>query len=158
MKRWVLWYLLAPQAWLLAGLWRDLGLPPLDAAVFACLFLGMFVERSAVPFLLVPLAVGRALVDPASLPVHLLVLGVPVAVLLPLRGVFHRQWFALAILAAALGVVVPRLGGLLGRWFEQPSAGGYVEPAVVLWSAVAAPIVLHVAMRLPPMRSFGEPS
>ena len=44
MKRWLLWFLLVPQGFLLAGFLSDLGLPPLDMAVLSCLFLAWFAQ------------------------------------------------------------------------------------------------------------------
>ena len=99
MKRWVLWFLLAPQTWLLGGVWRDAGLPPFEVGVLACLHLAFFAERAAVPWLLLGMAIGRCLVDEATLPLHLLVLGIPVAVLLPLRTLFFGQSLVWQVLA-----------------------------------------------------------
>ncbi len=45
MRRWLLWFLLAPQFFLLGGLWRDAGLPPLDVGVLLCLYLAVFADR-----------------------------------------------------------------------------------------------------------------
>lgn len=159
MRHWLLVSLLATQWWLLLGVWRDSGLPPVDAAVAACLFLAFFAPVRAMPLLLVLLAVGRALIDEAALPVHVLVLGVPTAVLLPLRRVFHaRRWFVLTLAAAAVAVAVPRLAQLLGRIFEQPTTGALLEPAVVFWSALLSPPLLLLASRLPPLSASSEAS
>jgi hypothetical protein len=155
--RWLLWFLLAPQAFLLAGFWRDAGLPPLDVAVLLCLFLAFFADRAALPWLLLGGALGRALVDEASLPVQVLVLGVPVGVLLPLRSLFFGQrWLWQAIAAAACAVAVPRLAGLCGRLFDQPSASAQLDGVAVLWAALLLPPLLAVLRRLPPCAAFEE--
>lgn len=157
MKRWVLWFLLAPQAHLLAGLWRDAGLPPFDMGVFWCLFLAFFAERGAVPWLLLGGAIGRALVDEAALPVQILVLGLPIAVLLPLRTLFFGQrWLWQAVAAALCAIVIPKLAGLFGSWFDQPSASAHLDGMVVVWSALLLPPLLACARRLPPCRAFEE--
>lgn len=157
MRHWLVVSLLATQWWLLVGLWRDSGLPPIDAAVAACLYLAFFAPQRAVPMLLVLLAIGRALVDEAALPVHVLVLGVPTAVLLPLRRIFHaRRWFVLTLAAAAVAVAVPRLALLLGRVFDQPSVGAQLEPAVLFWSALLSPPLVLLASRLPPLAAPTE--
>jgi hypothetical protein len=156
-KRWAWWFLLVPQAWLLGGLWRDAGLPPVDVGVLACLYLGFCAERAAVPWLLLGAAAGRALVDEASLPVQLLVLGVPVAVLLPLRPlVFGHRWGWQALAAAACAVLVPKLAGLFGAWFDQPSASASLHGPTVLWSALLLPPLLALLRRLPPCAAFAE--
>jgi hypothetical protein len=158
-KRWALWFLLAPQAYLVAGLWRDAGLPPFDMAVAWCLFLGFFAERGAVPWLLLGCALGRALVDEASLPVQVLVLGVPVAVLLPLRAwIFGQRWGWQVLAATGCAVVVPKLAGLFGAWFSQPSQSAYLDGYAVAWSALLVPPLLALVRRLPPCRAFAEDS
>jgi hypothetical protein len=157
MKRWLAWFLLAPQAYLLAGMWPECGLPAFDMGVLWCLFLAFFAERKALPWLLLGAALGRALVDDASLALQVLVLGVPVALLLPLRLVLHGQrWLHLAFAAAAVALAVPRLAGWFGAWFAQPSASAQADGLVVLWTAVLAPPLLAVARRVPPCRGFVE--
>lgn len=157
MKRWLLWFLLAPQTFLLAGFWRDLGLPPLDVAVMVCMFLAFFAERRALPWLLLGTALGRALVDEASLPVQILVLGVPVAVLVPMRGLFFGQrWLWQAVAAALCAVAIPKLAGLCGRWFDQPSASAQLDGMAVVWAALLLPPLLSVVRRVPPFAAFEE--
>lgn len=157
MKRWLLWFLLAPQGHLLAGLWRDAGLPAFDMAVVWCLFLAFHAERAAVPWLLLGAALSRSLVDAAALPVQMLVLGVPVAVLLPLRPVVHGQNVLWQATAATVGAIaVPKLAGLFGRWFEQPSAGAALELGTVAWTALLVPPLLWLLRGLPPCRAFVE--
>lgn len=157
MTRWTAWFLLAPQAFLLAGLWRDCGLPAFDMGVLWCLFLAFFAERAALPWLLLGAALGRALVDDASLALQVLVLGAPVAVLLPLRLLLHGQrWPHLAVAAAAVAFGLPRFAGWLGDCFAQPSASAPPDALAVLWTAVVAPPLLALARRLPPCRGFVE--
>lgn len=157
MRRWLWWFLLAPQAHLLAGIWRDAGLPAFDMAVLWCVFLAFFAERAAVPWLLLGAALGRALVDEATLPVQILVLGVPVAVLLPLRPVFFGQrWLWLATSAAVCAILVPKLAGLFGRWFDQPSASSHLDGVSVVWSALLVPPLVLLLRCLPPCRAFEE--
>ncbi len=159
MSRWFLWFLLAPQVWLLAGLWRDAGLPPFDMGALACLFLAFFAERHAVPWLLLGLAIGRAMVDEAMLPVQILVLGVPVGFLLPLRTLFFSQrWLWQAFAAALCAVAIPHLAGVCGRLFEQPSATAQMDGITVVWSAVLLPPLLLLLRALPPFRAFVEPA
>ena len=113
---------------------QDLGLPPLNMAVLSCLYLSWFAQRSALPFLLLGVAIGRTLVDEATLPVHILVIGIPVALLLPLRSLFVAQrWLWQAVAAALLAVAVPKLAALL------------------------LPPLLTVLRFLPPFAGFTEP-
>jgi len=158
-KPWLWWFLLAPHTFLLAGLWRDAGLPTIDAAVVMCLFLAFFAKRRAVPWLLLGAAIGRALVDEAALPVQILVIGVPTAVLLPMRGLFYGQrWLWQSVAAAACAVAIPRLAGLCGRIFDQPSASAHLDAITVLWAALLTPPLLWLARRLPPFAGFEDPA
>ena len=158
MSRWLWWFLLVPQGFLVAGLVADLGLPAIDMSVLSCLFLAWFAERPALPWLLLAVAIGRALVDEASLPVHILVIGVPVAVCLPLRGLFvgHR-WLWQAVAAALAAIAVPKLSGWFGHLFEQPSASAVLHGWNVVWAALLLPPLLAILRRLPPFRAFTEP-
>jgi hypothetical protein len=159
MKRWLLWFALAPQSFLFAGFWRDAGLPPIDMAVLACLHLALVADRRAVPWLLLGLALGRALVDEAALPIQILVLGIPVAVLLPLRTLlFGQRWLWQSVAAALCAVAVPKLAGLLGQVFDQPSASAHFDGWSVLWASVVAPPLLWLLRRLPPFAAFEEPT
>lgn len=159
MMRWILWFLLIPQGFLLLGFLQDLGLPPLDMAVLSSLYLAWFASRSSLPFLLLGVAIGRTLVDEATLPVHLLVIGIPVAILLPLRSLFVAQrWLWQAVAAALLAIVLPKLAELFGSVFDQPSVSSVLNGWHVVWSALLVPPLLSVLKYLPPFAEFTEPN
>jgi hypothetical protein len=152
-----LWFLLAPQFFLLGGLWRDAGLPPLDVGVLLCLYLALFAQRRALPWLLLGIAVGRALVDEAGLAVQILVLGIPVGLLLPLRGLLHgHRWLWQAAAAALCAVAIPKLAGLCGRVFTQPSQSASFDLLSVVWAALLVPPLLSLLRWLPPLVQFEE--
>ncbi|MEY4673799.1 MAG: hypothetical protein RL148_1583 [Planctomycetota bacterium] len=155
--RWVLWFLLVPQLYLLQGWVGSTGQPLFDATVLLCVFLAWFARPACLPVLLLGVAAGRALVDDAGLAVQMLVVGTPTALVVPLRSiVFRRNWLWQGALAAVVAIVVPRLSGLLGAWFSQPSASAELHGANVLWSALLVPPLLAVFRRLPPLRGFEE--
>lgn len=155
--RWLLWFLLVPQLFLLQGLLRTLQLPPVDVPVALCLFLAWFAEPRAVAVLLLGAALGRAMVDEAGLWVQVLVLGAPVAVLLPLRRfLFRQRWLWQGAAAAFVAVALPKLAQLFGAWFDQPSAGAALDGSLVAWAAVSQPAVLWLLRRLPPLQPFAE--
>ncbi len=157
MKRWLLWFALAPQTFLLAGMLRDLGLPRFDFGALACLYLAFFAQRPALPWLLLGFAAGRCLVDAASLPVQLLVLGIPVGVLLPLRALFFGQnWLALLGAAALCAAAIPRLAALCGSLFGQPSMTAVIDLGSMLWTTLLVPPLLWVLRALPPFAQFEE--
>jgi len=157
--RWALWFLLVPQAYLVAGWAGESGLPAVDFGAVVCLFCALFAEPRVLPGLLLGAAVGRAVVDEATIPVQLLVLGVPIALLLPLRSFFYRQqlwWQVAAVVLCA--VAIPKLALLCGRWFDQPSASAMLDGTRVFWTALLGPLVLWPLRRLPPLRQFVERS
>lgn len=158
MARWLCWFLLVPVLFLLSGWIEGLRLPPLDVATGLCLFLGLFAETRTLPGLLLGAAVGRALVDDASLPVQVLVLGLPVAMLLPLRAlVFQKRWFWQVAAAAFTAFLIPEFAGLCGSAFDQPSASAQLDAARIAWAALLLPPVLWLGRRLPPLSPFQEP-
>lgn len=158
MSRWFWWFVLAPQSFLLAGLVHEVGLPRFDMAIAACLYLAWFARPAALPFLLLGCAIGRALVDDASLPIQILALGVPVAVLLPLRTLFVAQhWLWQAVAASLLAIALPKLCGLLGQLFDEPSVAASLRGWHVVWAALLVPPGLWLLRRLPPFAAFTEP-
>ena len=127
MRRWLLWFLLVPQGFLVVGFLQDLGLPPLDMAVLSSLYLAWFAQRSSL-------------------------------LLLPLRSLFVAQrWLWQAVAAALLAIAVPKLAGLFGRVFDQPSVSAMLNGWQVVWSALLVPPLLSVLRFLPPFAAFTEP-
>lgn len=157
--RWLWWFLLVPQGYLVAGWAGERGLPIVDLGALLCLFCALFADARQLPGLLLGAALGRAVVDEASIPVQLLVLGVPIAVLLPLRSLFYRQqlWWQIAV-ALLCAVAVPKLALLCGRWFDQPSASAQLDAERVLWTVLLGPPLLWLLRRLPPLSPFAERS
>lgn len=157
MMRWLAWFVLVPQVFVLLGFAGERGLPIVDGGALLCLFLAMFADPRALPGLLLGAAVGRAVVDEATVPVQILVLGVPVAAMLPLRLLFYRQhvWWQVAT-AALFAVAVPKLAGLCGQLFDQPSASSGLDAERVLWTALLGPALLALLRRLPPLSPFAE--
>jgi hypothetical protein len=155
--RWLVWFVLAPQAFLLAGLAASFGVPLLDCGALVCMFCALFADVRLLPGLLLGAAVGRAMVDEASIPVQILVIGVPIALLLPMRPLFDRHhWWWQAMAAAMCSIAVPKLAGLGGLWFDQPSASAQLDFANVLFTAIAGPVLLWPLRRLPPLRALTE--
>lgn len=155
--RWLLWFLLVPQLYLFQGWVESTGFPLFDATVLLCVFLAWFARIGCLPMLLLGTALGRALVDDAGLALQVLVIGTPTALMVPLRTlVFRRHWIWQGAMAALLAIAVPRLSGLLGAWFAQPSQSAELHGASVLWAALLVPPFLFVMRRLPPLRGFEE--
>ena len=155
--RWLFWFLLVPQPFLLLGWFGQSGWPSVDFGAVLCLFLLLFAEPVVLPGLLLGAAVGRALIDEASIPGQSLVLGIPIAALLPLRSWFYRNQLWWQVLASALfAVAIPKLAGLCGTWFDQPSASAVLDWWRVFWTALLGPLLLWPLRQIPPFRSFVE--
>jgi hypothetical protein len=155
--RWLVWLLLVPQPFLVAGWLGQSGWPQIDYGAVLCLFLLLYAEPVALPGLLLGAAVGRGLIDEASVPLQLLILGVPLAVLMPLRRLFYRDQLWWQVLAtSAFAVAIPKLAGLFGVWFDQPSASAQLSWMKVLWTGLFGPVALFFLRLLPPFSVFAE--
>lgn len=127
---------------------------PLPAAV--CVYCALFADARALPVVLLPAAAARALMLESPLPVEILALGVPVALLLPLRPWLHQavayQWAAGFLAVVAL----PRLSML----FSRVAGGALVTPSVPWWEAVVAVLLVPLCVagirRLPPLNRLQQ--
>lgn len=157
MIAWFLAFFLAPpllllDAWLAQVLWP---VPALTLGI--CLFLAASARPRAVPGLLVCFALARSVLVAGDAALHLLALGIPVALLMPLRGVlFRRQLWWQAGAAVFLAVAIPKLMALFGR---VALAGPPVAPLEwhhLLGAALVAPVAALLLRHLPPLSVFVE--
>lgn len=157
MIRWPLWFFLALPLFMLDG-WLAERVMPVPALTFAvCLYLGSFARLSALPGLLVCAALARSVLIGGDAAVHVLVLGLPIAALVPFRSVFYPQTLAWQASAGVfLALVVPKVTGLLARVAE---AAPTVEPVgwtQLLVAAAAVPLATWVLRCTPPLLLFNE--
>lgn len=126
------------------------------ADLLLCLFCAVHARSRTVAGLVLCAATARAVVEGGGLALHVLTLGVPVAVLLPLRGLFYRHvpWQCAA--SAVLAVALTRFGSLLGEVLNRPAAGAVLQWSHVLWAVLLAPPLVAVLRRLPPFPAFQE--
>lgn len=151
------WFLVGLHLSILQGWVAAHGWPWIDAGAALALFLGFHARIRAIPALLVAAGVARGVLLVGGPALHVLALGIPVAVLLPMRAVFFRRQPVWQVVAAAfLVVAVPRVGmflaGLLQRPPPPPAPGAWH----VLAAAVLVPAMVAVLMRLPPLRPCVE--
>src|SRR5690606_11246979 len=116
MIAWVLWFFAVLHLFLLEGWfagWTSLA-PDLSLAV--ALFCPLYARPDALPGLLLCAALSRSILAEGTAAQQLLILGVPVAVLLPLRVVFSKGSVLWPCLASGfLAFTAPRITGLLYR-------------------------------------------
>lgn len=159
MISWVLWCFLVLHLFILEGavsLWFG---PALDLGVALCLYMALFARPGVVPALLISTALARAALVPGSAGLHVLALGIPVAVLLPLRGILSRRFYlwqcaVTAFLAATQPGLVMLLGRVTGEEIPlQGLSAGRLFQAMLL----VPPLVLGLRS-LPPLSRFQERS
>ena len=158
MIRWVVWFFAVLPVFVLDG-WLVRVLWPVPALTLAVgLFLGLSARLAALPGLLLCAALARSVLVPGDAALHVLVLGIPVAVLVPLRAVFSRRhllWQGAA--AGFLALSVPAVTNFMGRFVATapvPVATGWEQ---ILWAAVLAPPSAWLLSRVPPLSGFVEP-
>lgn len=154
---WVLWFFLVLHLFLLEGIVAWSIAPVLDLTVAVGLFAALFARTSTIPGLLISTALARAALMPGGAAVHLLTLGIPVAVLLPLRGVFSRNVYLWqCAVAAFLAVIQPRLMGLLSRLTQEQLTVASLEVRNLFFAMLVVPPLVLLLRRVPPLRGFQE--
>jgi len=151
------WFLVALHLSLLQGWAAGVGLPWVDASAILALFLGFHARVDALPALLVAAGIGQGVLLVGGPALHVLALGIPIAVLLPLRGVFFRQRLLWQVLAAGFLVVsVPRVGGFLSSLLQRPMPPSAPDWWHLLPATVLVPVFVALMLRLPPLRACVE--
>lgn len=161
MRRWLWYFALVPQLFLVAAWLEGLGLPHLDLAALLVVFGVLFAARPTLPWLVLGGAIGRALVDDGALPVQILVLGVPLALLLPLRAWLPPQrWLWQVMLAALAATMVWYADAVCARWFVAAGGSGVWSVGWPGWRIGLAglwlPLALAVLRRVPPLAGLAE--
>lgn len=157
MIAWGVWFFVALplfllDSWLAARLW------PMPGLTFAlCMFLGLHARATALPGLLVCAALARSALVGGDAAVHVLILGIPVSALVPLRVVFYRQRLLWQCVAAAfLALTVPRVTAFLGRFAEATPPVAPVSWEQVLWAVALVPGLTWLLRHMPPLSAFRE--
>ncbi len=155
---WIVWFFLAPHLFWLDRVVSGTIVAPLDIGLGLAFVFALFARASALPGLLLGAAVGRALAFDGAIALHFLAIGLPVAGLFPLRGVFFRgSVFWQGAAAVFLALAVPRVAQFFARItvgatdaIDFPSAFG------LFCSAILVPPLAWCLRQLPPLRSFVE--
>ena len=159
MIAWLLWCFLVLHLFMLEGavtLWFE---PALDLGVAICLYMALFARPGTVPALLVSTAVARAALVPGSPALHVLALGIPVAVLLPLRGVISRKLYLWqCVVTTFIAGTQPGLLTLLGRLTGEEIPVAELSASRLFWAMLLLPPLVLVLRSLPPLSKFQERS
>lgn len=158
MIAWLVWLFVAPHLLVIEGLVAAIAPVRVDVGTAICLVLALWARPRALPGLLFGLALARALLFAGDLPLHYCALAMPVAVLLPLRGVFFRHSAAWqAVVAGFLAVLVPKAEALFGRLTGQTvDVESDIAISAIVLAMLIAPPIAFVLRRTPPLSSFVE--
>ncbi|MEM7205888.1 MAG: hypothetical protein AAF628_36880 [Planctomycetota bacterium] len=124
-----------------------------------CMFLALQARASAVPGLLVCTALARSVLVGGDAALHVLTLGLPVAALVPLRGVFffgHLLWQAAA--AAFLVLALPVAAALIARLVDDAPPIAGVGGAQLACAILCVPPATWLLGALPPFSLLREVS
>lgn len=157
MIAWVLWFFLALHLFLLDGFLVGVSQWFPDLSLTVGLFCVLYARPSALPGILICAALSRSVLLDGSAASHLLILGLPVAVLLPLRVVFSKTsvlWQCLA--SGFLAFMMPRLTGLLFRVTGEGVLGTEVSSLDIFVAMCVVPVFTWLLRSLPPLSMLQE--
>lgn len=154
----VLWFFVSAW-WFLADGWLAwvMGAWRVDLVVAFCVFAALTARAAALPWLVLCAGLARALTVGGAAPVHVLLLGLPIACLFPLRQLDVPRGLRHVAAAAVVAVALPLLSAVIGP--SGPAAHLPVAvPGVLtlLWTMATAPLAATVLGRLPPLWFFRE--
>jgi len=157
MIAWVLWFFVALHLFLLDGLLVSVSDWSPDLSLAVGLFCVLYARPSALPGILLCAALSRSVLLEGSAAIHLLTLGLPVAVLLPLRVVFSKRSLIWQCLASGfLAFMIPRLGGLLFRVTGDGVAAVDVSSLDIFVAMCVVPVFTWLLRSLPPLSMLQE--
>lgn len=157
MIAWVLWFFLALHLFLLDGFLISVSDWFPDLSLTVGLFCVLYARPSALPGILLCAALSRSVLLEGSAASHLLILGLPVAVLLPLRAVFSKRSVVWQCLASGfLAFMIPRLAGLLFRVTGEGVGGTDVSSLDIFVAMCVIPVFTWLLRSLPPLSMLQE--
>jgi hypothetical protein len=154
---WLVWFFAALPLSVADHWLRSCSMWTPDLTLALASFCALHARPRALPGILLAAALARSAIGPGSAALQLLVLGVPIAALLPLRILFYRRELLVQILAAAfLAVAVPHLTGFLARLVPDSGLAPELVRRDLLAAIVMVPPAAFVLGAVPPLRWFAE--
>jgi hypothetical protein len=154
----VLWFFVSAW-WFLADLYlqQAMGAWRIDLTLVLCVFAASVARASVLPWLVVCAGIARALVLGGAAAVHVVLLGVPIALLFPVRRLPIPPWLGRAALAGVTAVLLPALtSGTQALAAGALPAAAMPSPVSVLWSMATVPLAAAWLGRLPPLWFYRE--
>lgn len=146
------WWFLA-DAWLLARL----GGLAVDLAAAFCVFAALQARAACLPWLVLCAGLARALILGGTACLHVVLLGLPIAALFPMRRLAVPAWLRYACVAGVAALALPGLASLAHRLLDGappplPRPGWSALP----WTMLTAPLAARLLGRLPPLWFYRE--
>ncbi len=157
MIAWVLWFFVVLHLFLLDGVLAGVSDLFPDMALAIALYCALYARPTALPGLLLCAAVSRSVLVDGGAALHLLILGIPVAVLLPMRALFSKisvLWPCLA--SGFLAFVMPRVAGLLYRVADDGVPWGSLTGLQIFVAVCLVPAITQGLRMLPPLSLLQE--
>ena len=152
-----LWFFLAPVIALIDGEFATRLPFRVDLGAAQCLVFALWMRPSLLPGLLLCTALARALWTDGDLALHVLGLGIPVAIVLPARAMLDRHSFLVqGGCALFLSVSTPWITRLLAAQVGQNAAPMPVDAFDALAALIFVPVVARGLAGIPPLRQGRE--
>jgi hypothetical protein len=152
-----LWFFVSAW-WFLADAWlaQALGAWRIDLTVALCVFATFTARAATLPWLVLCAGLARALTLGGAACAHILLLGIPVAVLFPLRGLPLPPSLLRSVVAGVVALVLVLLPRALPDSSGAAAAAAVPGVLPLLWTMATAPCAAAVLGRLPPLWFFRE--
>ncbi|MEL6716820.1 MAG: hypothetical protein AAFP86_23790 [Planctomycetota bacterium] len=148
----LLWFFLAPVVALIDGELATRLPFRIDLGAAQCLVFALWIRPSLLPGLIVCTALARALWTDGDLALHVLAVGLPIAVALPVRTMMDRHSFLVqGGCALFLSVSTPWLTRFLAAQVGQNAAPLPVDAFDAIAALIFVPVVARGLAAVPPL-------
>ncbi|MEO0480449.1 MAG: hypothetical protein AAF196_13285 [Planctomycetota bacterium] len=149
----LLWFFLAPWICLLDGELATRTPLRIDLGAAQCLALVLWIRTPLIVPILVGTAVARSLWMGGDIALHMLALGLPVAIALPARSILNQHSLSVqALCGASLSLLIPRLSDALAGVIGQPAVALPVGVFDGFAALLFVPVLARLLVTFPPLR------